>query len=192
MCFVVTCWERADLLALVCGVFCEFVTFPLVSWVRCGTWLYRFLIFAPLLTFTIYCLRPCGADYSLMRQDSSLIYILKTVHRQIWRQCIDSVPRSESSSSKMYLSHLRKRKERCGVSTLGLRRCCLTLHVCLYACLSVCQSQTYVVICLNMRGSRKFCQRCSNLDNVFFSWWGEGGSKYHFKRAIIGPPAKRH
>ena len=50
MCFVVTCWERADLLALVCGVYYEFVTFPLVSWVRCGTWLYRFLIFAPLLT----------------------------------------------------------------------------------------------------------------------------------------------
>ena len=37
MCFVVTCWGRADLLALVCGVYCEFVTFPLVSWVRCGT-----------------------------------------------------------------------------------------------------------------------------------------------------------
>ena len=37
MCFVVTCWERADLLALVCGVCCEFVTFPLVSWARCGT-----------------------------------------------------------------------------------------------------------------------------------------------------------
>ena len=37
MCFVVTCWERADLLALVCGVCCEFVTFPLVSWVRCGS-----------------------------------------------------------------------------------------------------------------------------------------------------------
>ena len=37
MCFVVTCWERADLLALVCGVYCEFVTFPLVSWVSCGT-----------------------------------------------------------------------------------------------------------------------------------------------------------
>ena len=32
MCFVVTCWERADLLTN-----CEFVTFPLVSWVRCGT-----------------------------------------------------------------------------------------------------------------------------------------------------------
>ena len=32
---------------------CEFATFPLVSWVRCGTWLYRFLVFAPLLTFII-------------------------------------------------------------------------------------------------------------------------------------------
>ena len=31
MCLVVTCWERADILALVCGVYCEFVIFPLVS-----------------------------------------------------------------------------------------------------------------------------------------------------------------
>ena len=30
---------------------CEFVTSSLVTWVRCGTRLYRFLIFAPLLTF---------------------------------------------------------------------------------------------------------------------------------------------
>ena len=37
MCFGVTSWERADLLALVCDVNHEFVTFPLVSWVRCGT-----------------------------------------------------------------------------------------------------------------------------------------------------------
>ena len=29
---------------------CEFNTFPLVPWVRCGTRLYRFLIFAPLVT----------------------------------------------------------------------------------------------------------------------------------------------
>ena len=29
MCFVVTCWERADLLALVCGVYCEFSHFPI-------------------------------------------------------------------------------------------------------------------------------------------------------------------
>ena len=37
MCLVVICWERADLLALVCGVYCEFVTTPLVSWVGFGT-----------------------------------------------------------------------------------------------------------------------------------------------------------
>ena len=37
MCFVVTCWERADLLALILVSNYEFVTFPLVSWVRCGT-----------------------------------------------------------------------------------------------------------------------------------------------------------
>ena len=37
MCFVVTCWERADLLAFVVVSNCEFVTFQLVCWVRCGT-----------------------------------------------------------------------------------------------------------------------------------------------------------
>ena len=31
---------------------CQFVTFPLISWVRCGTWLYRSLIFAPYLTLS--------------------------------------------------------------------------------------------------------------------------------------------
>ena len=72
MCFVVTCWERADLLALVCGVFCEFVTFPLVSWVRCGTWLYRFLIFAPLLTFNN---RNLFLTAKLLKQ--GYIYIIK-------------------------------------------------------------------------------------------------------------------
>ena len=37
ICLVVTCWERADLLALFVVSSCEFVTFPLVSWVRFGT-----------------------------------------------------------------------------------------------------------------------------------------------------------
>ena len=45
--------NNSYLLALVCGVYCEFVTFPLVTWVRCGTWLYRFLIFAPLPTLDL-------------------------------------------------------------------------------------------------------------------------------------------
>ena len=72
MCFVVTCWERADLLALVCGVFCEFGTFPLVSWVRCGTWLYRFLIFATLLTFKI--LAPARFMQFLANFENSFSY----------------------------------------------------------------------------------------------------------------------
>ena len=37
MCLVVTCWERADLLASFVVSNCEIVTFPLVSWVKCGT-----------------------------------------------------------------------------------------------------------------------------------------------------------
>ena len=53
LCLVVTSWERADLLALVWGVQLWVCHFPIVSWVRCGTWLYRFLIFAPLLTLPI-------------------------------------------------------------------------------------------------------------------------------------------
>ena len=36
MCLVLIFWERADLLALVCGVFPIVVTFPLVTWVRSG------------------------------------------------------------------------------------------------------------------------------------------------------------
>ena len=34
---------------------CEVVTFPLVSWVRCGAWLYWFLIFALFLTLKVIC-----------------------------------------------------------------------------------------------------------------------------------------
>ena len=44
-----------------------------------------------------------------------------------------------------------------------------------------------------MRESRKFCQRGSDFDNAFLVDEGGGaGSKYHYKRVIIGLPAKRH
>ena len=62
MCFVVTCWERADLLALVCGVYCEFVTFPLVSWVR-QVW-YLIVSIPDLCTLTYFNLFP--HEYILM------------------------------------------------------------------------------------------------------------------------------
>ena len=48
-CLVVTWRERAGLLAFVCEVYYDFVTSHLVSWDRCGTWLYRFLILAVFL-----------------------------------------------------------------------------------------------------------------------------------------------
>ena len=59
MCFVVTCWERADLLALVCGVFCEFVTFPLVSWVM---W-YLIVSIPDLCTITYFFFHACSAPF---------------------------------------------------------------------------------------------------------------------------------
>ena len=41
--------------------------FPLVSWIRCGTWLYRFLIFAPLFTLLVALTTlleiSCGGSY---------------------------------------------------------------------------------------------------------------------------------
>ena len=43
----------------------------------------------------------------------------------------------------------------------------------------------------SMRGSRKFCQRGPNFDKLFLEG-RDDPRKYHFKRAIIGPPAKRH
>ena len=52
---------------------CEFVTFPLVSWVRCGTWLYRFLIFAPLLTFKVLVKRTWNATAHLYKSENVLI-----------------------------------------------------------------------------------------------------------------------
>ena len=51
-CLVVTYWERADLLALVGDRCLMYLLLSLVvSWVRCGTWLYRSLIFAVPLIF---------------------------------------------------------------------------------------------------------------------------------------------
>ena len=49
---VVTCRERADLLALLYVLFLSvFSLFNTVTWVRCRTWFYRLLIFALLLTY---------------------------------------------------------------------------------------------------------------------------------------------
>ena len=71
-CPVVTCWERAaSWLSFVMSI-CDFVTFPLVSWVRCGAWLYRFLIFA---LFLLCCMRLiCYIEKGLSFQYQVPIY----------------------------------------------------------------------------------------------------------------------
>ena len=40
---------------------------------------------------------------------------------------------------------------------------------------------------IQTRGSRKFIQRGPSLTTFFWSWWGMGGSKPHYIRAINGP-----
>ena len=51
--FICALWSPAGkgLTSWLSFVVSNFVTFQLVSRVRCGTWLYRFLIFAPLLNY---------------------------------------------------------------------------------------------------------------------------------------------
>ena len=50
-CLVVTCWERADLLALVGDVYCIFVTFPCGILGQVWYLIVSFLIFAVFLAF---------------------------------------------------------------------------------------------------------------------------------------------
>ena len=59
---------------------CEFITFPLVTWVRCGTWLYWFLIFAPLLTLFH---KPYTPFVSL-NPGNPLLYDKTWIHRWIY------------------------------------------------------------------------------------------------------------
>ena len=65
---------------------CEFVTFPLVSWVRCGTWLYRFLIFAPLLIL----MHSHGTHDTL--HDIPLHHSIRTTYCSPWALCTPSAP----------------------------------------------------------------------------------------------------
>ena len=60
---------------------CEFVTFSFVSWVRCGTLLYRFLIFEPLLTFL-----SIKLGISKTMSDTMLLVICQILSHSI--QCI--------------------------------------------------------------------------------------------------------
>ena len=56
--FIAAFWSPAggrgsDLLALVDDVYCVLLLSHVVSWVRCGVWVYRFLIFVVFLTMKV-------------------------------------------------------------------------------------------------------------------------------------------
>ena len=62
---VVTCWKRTHLLALLYVMYsCVLLLLRVVSWVRCGTGLYRFLIFAVFLTVMLTLLLPMPLLFS--------------------------------------------------------------------------------------------------------------------------------
>ena len=63
-------------------------TFPLVSWVRCGTWLYRFLIFATLLTLTL-----CSSVNSVRKWRKKLFQLKKADYLKVkWTDNVNYMP----------------------------------------------------------------------------------------------------
>ena len=67
-----------DLLALVMISNCEVVTFPLVSWVRCGACLYPLLIFALSLTFITEHVISILESFFFFRRHSHTVINFKT------------------------------------------------------------------------------------------------------------------
>ena len=95
---------------------CEFVTFPLVSWVRCGTWLYRFLIFAVFLT----CISQSPILFDSLRWDSEYFgkkLNCKNYHFQ--ELCFSKVSNVRSTGASFGKPHL----------SLILTNQCLTIMV---------------------------------------------------------------
>ena len=74
--FICAFWSPAGLLAVVSNY--AFVTFPLASWVRCGTCLYRFLIFTPLLTLLLLHVLKLESLFSMQPYLKPLSYCLET------------------------------------------------------------------------------------------------------------------
>ena len=69
MCFVVTCWERADLLALVCGVLLWVCHFPIVI---LGQVWYLIVSIPDLCTLTYFSSIQFSSDSLKIRQDRYL------------------------------------------------------------------------------------------------------------------------
>ena len=61
---------------------CEFVTFPLVSWVRCGAWFYRFLFIALFLTFIMTLTVNSDFDVSYLAAIDILFIVSSPFHEK--------------------------------------------------------------------------------------------------------------
>ena len=92
-CLVVTLRERADLLALVVMFFVIRSFSPLVSWDRCGTWLYWFLMLAVFLTLL-----------------GSILHFYSKFNRRVCKRTMKNLVRHRASASDLglqclYMSH---------------------------------------------------------------------------------------
>ena len=97
---------------------CECVTFPLVSWVGCGTWLYRFLEMYKIWNF--FCLisegwsiglRPCsGASCKIKRQ--SVLQIRLILFHSMEMYIIWNLRKIAKVSYSIYFTWLHNRKQR--------------------------------------------------------------------------------
>ena len=83
---------------------CEFVTFPLVCWARCGTWLYRFLIFATLLTLYHRCFTNPVSSIRMVLLTGSQDVIFKLWWIYIHEDCFCGIPFGSSLLAKVLLN----------------------------------------------------------------------------------------
>ena len=63
---------------------CEFVTFPSLSWVRCVTWLYPLLVFAPFLTLIIFYWQKFNFSFLFCYNTNYLCFNLLKVYIKIF------------------------------------------------------------------------------------------------------------
>ena len=67
-CLVVTCWDRTDLLALACDVYCVFITFP------CGILgqVWYLIVSFPDLCRLSYFVKHCVPNQTLVHADGAI------------------------------------------------------------------------------------------------------------------------
>ena len=94
--------------------YCEFVTFPLVAWVRCGTWLDRFLIFTPTLTLKVSKRwkstknKQKWKQYSIWNDLQSWNSLNRqTCYMYIWYKCTQNVQWNDNTVLVWYLEKKR-------------------------------------------------------------------------------------